>query len=996
MNINQFNLKFSLIFCLFFYLFNSFLEAAPIMPISFWQNLRNCSALYVVPSEFNLTNTSATNMEFSVYLIGGGGGGSSGSAGSRGQIVQGNFVLQTNENIYAVAGGGGSGGSIISGGAGGSGYYGGGGGGFLNSYGGGGGGGSSVLLKNGVVLFSANGGAGGNGANGAALDGGGGGATATTGGSGGLSSSFPGFAGSFKLGGQAYCSGTNGLELVNGGRFGYGGKSNYDGGSFGSKGLTTGSILTGCSAAKGSGGFGSSGGNSSTSFVGSATQDYSNLVFTVSNLMGVGGIASTLGYSGSSGAVLLCKKKTADLFVGFPELFTSQLSTVVSTTALPVLGTSGTTQAVSVSGPGNPQLSINGGAWVTSGNISTGQTLALRQTSSASSSTSVDATVTLGQKTFYWRLTTLNPVSISFTDLINQPANISVSSTASVVNGSGSVFVSLVGTGNPEMSINSGAWVTSGSLSAGNSVVLRLTTPNAVSQKSVATLRCAVCADTTFAKWNVTTGSFNIPSFGSQSNLQLNVTATSVSGTITGTIPNSYSYPITLAGTGTQVSINSGAWTTTGSVKVGDSVQLRATTSSNQNTTLSASLQAINSFGYFYPTTGTSTYLAFTNLVNQARNVLVNSEVRTITANITSAPVSISAASGSPQFSINGGAWTTTGVLNNGDTFQVRMTTSSAKLTLVSVNITIAGSTTVWNVTTGNGPQIYVPNVSNALANSTVTSPNVVNTGSAGTLSVSSTASLAQFSTDGGTTWVTSGSIAANQTLLFRASYGNAGSLTKVELIVDGLSFDFWEINDGSVYDPILLMSSTNLTSGTASMTQIVSSSFDDAFQAISLPFNFTIADVQTKNWFVGSNTYINSVAGSTLYSGLSASVPAYPKFHLGSADNSYQRVFTRAGTNFYKILYEGTAATGGTVGAPNIVYEFTFFKPSGTKQYAQVVFGTHARNTGQFGVANTSTYYASGTTITANSSYVFEGNLQGTSWTIRSNTSVSGTGTSQ
>ncbi|MBY0553602.1 hypothetical protein K2P97_03680 [bacterium] len=202
---------------------------------------------------------------------------------------------------------------------------------------------------------------------------------------------------------------------------------------------------------------------------------------------------------------------------------------------------------------------------------------------------------------------------------------------------------------------------------------------------------------------------------------------------------------------------------------------------------------------------------------------------------------------------------------------------------------------------------------------------------------------------------------------------------------------------------------------GIAGMTQIISTSADDANIGVTLPFNFAINSISSRSWFVGSNTFITRDTGSNVCGPpcsqpvISGSNPALNKFMLGANDNSYQRVYFISGTNYFRIRYEGTAATSGTPGSPNIVYEFTFYRPDGFgNQYAVVVFGTHNRATGAFGVANTASYYVDNTSttpganvaagpgpgITANTSYLFSSNNGGISWTLQQGWSITGTGT--
>jgi hypothetical protein len=171
----------------------------------------------------------------------------------------------------------------------------------------------------------------------------------------------------------------------------------------------------------------------------------------------------------------------------------------------------------------------------------------------------------------------------------------------------------------------------------------------------------------------------------------------------------------------------------------------------------------------------------------------------------------------------------------------------------------------------------------------------------------------------------------------------------------------------------------------TGSWTGIQNASVDDAFLTIALPFTFYLAGTGYTTTYMGSNTYLTFSAGSSLFNSLSASNPALPKFMFGAADNSYQRVSRFAfGTDYQRIRYEGTAATGGVVGSPNIVLEITLFNPNvmGGKNVLELLVGNHSRLTGVRNVANASTAYAT-YTLSQNQSYVFEGNSDGTSWTI-------------
>lgn len=189
---------------------------------------------------------------------------------------------------------------------------------------------------------------------------------------------------------------------------------------------------------------------------------------------------------------------------------------------------------------------------------------------------------------------------------------------------------------------------------------------------------------------------------------------------------------------------------------------------------------------------------------------------------------------------------------------------------------------------------------------------------------------------------------------------------------------------------------------GIAGMAQIInigtcatSGAGDDEFIQVTLPFNFAINSIGYMNWYLGSNTYITADAGSTVYNTLSASNPPIRKFHLGAADNSWRRVYTVSGINYFRIRYEGKANTSCSAGT-DLVYEFTFYRPAGMgSQYAVVVFGTHGRTGGQFGVATNTTYLLNNTgSLSANQSYLFTSNNGGTTWTSQAGWSLSGVGT--
>ena len=303
---------------------------------------------------------------------------------------------------------------------------------------------------------------------------------------------------------------------------------------------------------------------------------------------------------------------------------------------------------------------------------------------------------------------------------------------------------------------------------------------------------------------------------------------------------------------------------------------------------------------------------------------------------------------------------------------------SAATYTITIVSGLAAGATVYWVMRTTTGTALAADFTDNQLSGSYIVSAGLVDT-------VTRTWAN-DVTTEGAETWVMdvrTGSITG--TLIGTSSPATTVADTSVAAVVYapqlGTKAPVYGTNGGP-YPP------------TASWSGLFNSSADDANIGIAIP-SFTIASVAYTTAYVGSNTYITFGGGSNNYSSLSASNPAYPKIMMGASDNSYQRLSSLAsGTDFVRIRYEGTAATGGTAGSPNIVYEATFFNPakSGGVPIVEVLFGVHNRTSGATMIAALSASYVT-FSIAPNQSYVFVGNATGTSWTVYTGYYVSNTG---
>lgn len=149
---------------------------------------------------------------------------------------------------------------------------------------------------------------------------------------------------------------------------------------------------------------------------------------------------------------------------------------------------------ISISGAGNPEYRVNGGAWTSvTGWVAAGSTVEVRLDAAASHITTRTATLSVGTTTAPFSVTTLHdttPDAFSFVSSVATRPNEQFESLPVVITGlTTSVPVSVSGEGAPQFSTNGGAtWVTSGTVSNNSSVLLRLTTAGSIGVTRTATL----------------------------------------------------------------------------------------------------------------------------------------------------------------------------------------------------------------------------------------------------------------------------------------------------------------------------------------------------------------------------------------------------------------------------------------------------------------------------------------------------------------------------
>lgn len=197
---------------------------------------------------------------------------------------------------------------------------------------------------------------------------------------------------------------------------------------------------------------------------------------------------------------------TPNAFV-FTDLTNQTQSALVSSNIVTILGLDSTAN-VSIGGDGSPAFRINSGSWVTSGVVSSGDTLQLRMTTSSSVGTQYTASVTVGSVTVDWNASTIGadttPAAFNFTDQTGVAVSTVITSNSINITGINTATpVSVSGAGSPQIRIAGGSWVTSGTISNGQSLQVRLTSSASNSTMLSATVDVGGVTN----QWDVTTTS---------------------------------------------------------------------------------------------------------------------------------------------------------------------------------------------------------------------------------------------------------------------------------------------------------------------------------------------------------------------------------------------------------------------------------------------------------------------------------------------------------
>jgi hypothetical protein len=451
-------------------------------------------------------------------------------------------------------------------------------------------------------------------------------------------------------------------------------------------------------------------------------------------------------------------------------------------------------------GNGTGMGSVAGGAYATSGTISPGQTLTIRATSNSAYSTTDTYAVDINGVMDNWVVTTrppdITPDLLSFPTVSGIVLNTQLSSVPAVINGIEVPITCTIsgGNGTGYLSIDGGPQVTSGTVSAGQTVTLYGTTAG-----TYATLvGFSVSAGAVNRTWYVRTDD-PIPDqfyITDASNVALSQQCTA---TFT---PTGYDVPLAWSvsgGNGTaQASVGGGSYVTSGTITAGSgAVTVRATASNAYSTAQSFTFTVGTVSDTWTITTRpidlTPDAFNFSDVYNANFSTIGSASI-TPTGYDTAVACTISGGNGTGRISIAGGPQVTSGSVSPGQSVTVYGTASSSASTSVGFDIYIGGVYDSWSIVTrslDSVPDAFnLSDVNNASASQQFTT-SFTPTGyeAVVTCSISGGNGTGQLSTNN-SSYSTSVTISPGQTLYVR---GNASSFYGT-----GIGFDVYV---GGVYD---------------------------------------------------------------------------------------------------------------------------------------------------------------------------------------------------
>lgn len=276
--------------------------------------------------------------------------------------------------------------------------------------------------------------------------------------------------------------------------------------------------------------------------------------------------------------------------------------------------------------------------------------------------------------------------------------------------------------------------------------------------------------------------------------------------------------------------INGGAWVTNaGTVANGNTVQLQVVLANTNPTTKSATVTINGRTASFTASTESlvttePNQFAFA-AANAAPNTVTTSETKTITGLTQARPISISG-SGSPQFSIGGGAWTNTATtISNSQTVAVRLT-SGCGTTVNTATLVINTESAPFVVTSTGSPGLVDFTAAPTAALNTLTTSNTqtVSTGICAATPISiSGQGTPKYSVGGGAFTATAGTVNPGQTVAVQlTSSASAATAYTATLTIGSQTVNFVVTTADTVPDPFTFTDTTGVALSTLQQSNAI------------------------------------------------------------------------------------------------------------------------------------------------------------------------------
>ena len=385
------------------------------------------------------------------------------------------------------------------------------------------------------------------------------------------------------------------------------------------------------------------------------------------------------------------------------------------------------------SGESSVKVYVNNVAATKGSVLKTGDSLKIGFTTSTQESTTVAATVSIGRNSYTFEATTgdFTPDAIAFVAATNQNFLSFVKSAPATLAGfDGTLTASVSGEGSPVLMVNGTETGSTASVIAGNNISVKLTSAGSASTKQSATLlvgSVAATFDVTTTSQSNNTGSVQCSSvyFLPQTKLALNTAVDSNTVTLAGCTGAAL---ISVSGTGSPALYKNGTLVSgVTSVTTGDTLRVRLTSSTAENTSATATVSIGAGSSLFSASTGSFTPAAFsfTSATGQSISTAVTSNAITLSGFDGALTATVSG-SGSPQLVINGVAQGTSANVIAGNSVAVQLTSSSTSNVSLQATVSVGGVSAVFAVVTDAGVPVI----------STITAPTNATYGVGSTLAL--------------------------------------------------------------------------------------------------------------------------------------------------------------------------------------------------------------------------------------------------------------------